>query len=312
MRGLLRERGDHCEIVWSELRFVREDHAEDPEPAAGDRRFERRDERGPRAVFDEERALRVSRRPRVASREPHRAPAPVRVAHRRVGCDRDARVAFQHQLAERSRHRNEVEEAVLGRERDAGPLRVDGFERVRHERLCGSLRVGGRGHGRDRVLEQGDARERTFASRRVDDDAAERHATPLRVVEPEEAGFGEAHLAREMVRTGDRDAVHRLAAGEDLPHDRFELVGELGDHVPHGLAEVRLDGAAVELGEPVVDGDVAELGIERGQPDRCGTAEPAQQPLARLVGHRRNARDARSERATAPGARNSAPHRGGR
>ena len=208
---------------------------------------------------------------------------------------------FEQQLAERPRDRDEVEETVLGRERDPRSLRVNGFERVRDERLRRGLRVGRGGHGRDRVLEQRDARQRPFAGGRVDDDTAERHPTTLCIVEAEEAGFGEAHLAGEMVRPHDRDAVHRLAAGEDLPHDRLELVGELGDDVPDGLADVGLDRAAVELGEPIVDRDVTQLRIERGQPDRCGTAEPAQQPLARLVGHRGNARDGRPGRATGRG-----------
>ena len=65
------------------------------------------------------RILRLQRRER---RQPHRAPSPVRVAHRRGRRDRDPPNASQHHLAERARDRDEFEEAVLGRERDAGSL----------------------------------------------------------------------------------------------------------------------------------------------------------------------------------------------
>jgi hypothetical protein len=227
-------------------------------------------------VPDQVRALGKIGDPLLRVREPDGTTLGVCDARRRRDGDRDAREAVPHRLAERTRDRDELEEAVVGGERDARALRVDGLERARHEGIRGGDAVGRGRHARDRVLEQRDARQRALSVGRVDDDAPERHPPAGPVVEAEEAGFGRARLAGAFVATRHGDAVDGLAAVEDRPHDRFELVGEHRHHVAQGAADVLLDRGAVQLREPVVDRGVAQFDVERGEPDRRGATETDQ------------------------------------
>ncbi len=177
-------------------------------------------------------------------------------------------------VAEIPGDRNELEVTVVVDERDAGPLRADGVERVVDECLRGDGRIGRCGHRGDRVLQVRDARECPLALGRVDDDATDGRATAVWIVEAEEADFRPLRLAGDLMRPHERNPVDGLAAREDLLDDRFELVGEVGTHLAQRLADVFRDRVAVQLGQVLVDCEVAQLGVECGEPDRAGASEP--------------------------------------
>ena len=128
---LLRERGHDREVVRVELGRVIPGDAEDAEATARHRRFQRREERRVRAVPDQVRTLGELGDPLLGCREPDRTTLGVRDARRRGDGDRDAGETVPHRLAERARDRDELEEAVVGGERDARALRVDRLERAR-------------------------------------------------------------------------------------------------------------------------------------------------------------------------------------
>ena len=54
---------------------------------------------------------------------------------------------------------------------------------------------------------------------------------------------------------------------EDPAHDRFDRLGELWKHLAERSAEVGVGWNAVDLGQAAVDPKVADVTIEKGQPD---------------------------------------------
>ena len=165
------------------------------EPAAGDRRFERRDERGVRTVLDEERALRIlatsTRRESAARSRARRVYASHVGASAAIGIRGSTFAASARRAGPRPRRTRGSRRR--SRTRCRCPARRRPRARSSRARLRRGHRVGGRGHGRDRVLEQGDARaapvRAAVVSTTTQPSAMRR---PVAVVEPEEARFGEA------------------------------------------------------------------------------------------------------------------------
>jgi hypothetical protein len=76
--------------------------------------------------------------------------------------------------------------------------------------------------------------------------------------------------------------VDRLP-GERATVDRLELLPQLGDHVTHPAAKVRVGRDAVDLGQEVVDAVEGEVPVHQGEPDGCPGLQGVQQ-RKRLVG----------------------------
>ena len=99
----------------------------------------------------------------------------------------------------------------------------------------------------------------------ADDDA---HAAGLAAGEVRDVA---AQPVAELVGVAERsalelDVLDGLAGLEHLLQDGLDDLDEKGEQVPPTLADVLLDGQAVDLGQALVDADVAELIVHVGQP----------------------------------------------
>jgi hypothetical protein len=73
--------------------------------------------------------------------------------------------------------------------------------------------------------------------------------------------------------TGDLDAGHRLAGLHDRADDAFDRLGQPRHAVAHRAAEMILDRDAADLGEALVDLQIAAVGRQECEADRRGIVD---------------------------------------
>jgi hypothetical protein len=61
----------------------------------------------------------------------------------------------------------------------------------------------------------------------------------------------------------------RLAGRDHVPVNRLDSVGKVRKHFTYGSAEMSGRREAIHLGRVVVNADIAQLGINEGESDRC-------------------------------------------
>jgi hypothetical protein len=75
---------------------------------------------------------------------------------------------------------------------------------------------------------------------------------------------------------GNLDANHGIAGIHDGADDTLDRVGQGGHAVPDRASEMALDGDTAYLGEALVDLQIAAIGREASQPDRCRIVDKLQ------------------------------------
>jgi hypothetical protein len=74
----------------------------------------------------------------------------------------------------------------------------------------------------------------------------------------------------------DLNADDGLAGSENRLHDVFDLIGDLGDRVADGPANMVWNGDSADLSQMPVDLEVTAIGRKEGKSDRCSLVQQLQ------------------------------------